>query len=181
MLRSTGSEKAEVANKRTKVFDGKLLKIYTVIRKLPNGQISYFEEVKHPGAVLVVPFANEKIVFLRQYRPVISRYIWELPAGKIDPGETPAACAKREMREETGFNITGLKKIGRIYTTPGFSDELIYIYRADCFSRGKPETEKDEMICVQLLSPARVRCLFSNGRINDSKTISALSFAGILS
>ena len=169
-----------MSNKRKKVFNGKLLKIFTVIRKLPNGCNGYFEEVKHPGAVLIVPFIEKKIVFLRQFRPVIDRYIWELPAGKIDSGETPLSCAKREMLEETGFQLKRVKRIGSIYTTPGFSDEIIYIYRADCTHQEAPNTEEDEMIRVKLFSLSEVKRLFRNGRIVDAKTISALSFAQIL-
>lgn len=169
-----------MSSKEKRIFNGKLLKLFIVNRALPNGQTGYFEEIRHPGAVLIVPFFKEKIVFLRQYRPVINKYIWELPAGKLEPGESPFSCAKREMREETGFNIETLKKIGYIYTTPGFSDEMIHFYRANCISRGEASPEKDEMIRVQLFTAPKVRRLFCNGRINDSKTISALSFAGVL-
>jgi len=103
--------------------------VFTGYKILPNGKSSYFEEVEHPGAVLIVPFIGEKVVLIKQYRGVIGKFIWELPAGKIDPPETPLACAKRESAEEIGYRIGDIKRLGFIYTTPGFSDEKIVIYK----------------------------------------------------
>jgi ADP-ribose pyrophosphatase len=172
--------KAEVRKQSKKVFDGRLLKVFKTYQKLPNGKKACLEEVRHPGAAIIVPFVNNKIVFIRQYRPVIGKYIWELPAGTLDAKETPHACAKREVTEETGYLVGKLSKLGHIYTTPGFCTEKIHVYRADC--KGKRETcrDEDEIIDVRLLSKAEVRKKFQNGRINDAKTISALKFAGVL-
>lgn len=170
-----------MAGKSVKVFNGRLLKVYKLNQKLPNGNISYFEKVEHPGAALVVPFLGDKVIFIRQYRAVIDKYIWELPAGKLDPAETPYCCAKREVREETGYLIRGLKKIGFIYTTPGFCTEKIHIFKAVCYAREKAERDEDEMIRVRCLSVPEIHKLFITGKINDSKTVAALGFAGILS
>lgn len=166
--------------KRKKVFDGKLIKLYQTYMDLPGGRKGYFEEIVHPGASLVVPFIKNKIAFIRQYRGVIGKYIWELPAGTLEPEETPYACARREVTEETGYIPGRLKKIGEIFTTPGFTNEKIHIYRAECISRAEREMDHDEVIDVKLLSRAEVRKLFSSGKITDAKTIAALSFAGIL-
>ncbi len=165
---------------RKKVFDGKLLKVYKSNIKLPDNRVGYFEEVEHPGAALVVPFFKGKIVFLKQYRAVIGEYIWELPAGKLDAGETPYKCIKREIQEETGYEAKNLKKIGMIYTSPGFCDEVIHIFRADCTNKGPRSLDSDEIIDVELLSKSRIKKLFNSGKMPDAKTIAALAFAGIL-
>ena len=120
--------------RRKKVFSGRLLKVFKGTKRLPNGIEAYFEEVDHPGAALIVPFIKEKIVFIRQYRGVIGKYIWELPAGTLDPGETPYACAKREVEEETGCRVKSLEKVGIIFTTPGYSNEKICVFKAECVS-----------------------------------------------
>ncbi|MBU1084606.1 MAG: NUDIX hydrolase [Candidatus Omnitrophota bacterium] len=165
---------------RKMVFNGRLLKVFRSRKALPEGKIGYFEEVQHPGAVLVVPFVGEKVVLLRQYRGVIGDYIWELPAGKLDPGETPYKCAKRELLEETGYLAKNIKKLGFIYTTPGFCDEKIYIFTADCSGKVEASKESDEIIEVSVLGKKSIRNLFREGRINDAKTIAGLSLAGIV-
>jgi len=165
---------------RKRIFNGKLLKVCISKLKLPNGKTGYFEEIIHPQASLVVPFAEGRIVFIRQYRAVINKYIWELPAGILKPGETPYACAKREITEETGYLVRNLKKIGKIYTSPGFCDEIIHVFKADCVSKGCPERDADELIRVRLIRKKEAIGLFRGGKIQDAKTITALAFAGII-
>ncbi len=162
------------------VFKGRLLKVFKSRKTLPNGRKADIEEVEHPGAALIIPFLRGKIVFIRQYRPVIGKYIWELPAGTLDEGETPYACAKREVVEETGYGVRNLRKLGYIYTTPGFCNEKIHIFRADCETKNSTNRECDEIMDVAVLDRRRIRQLFASGKINDSKTIAALSFAGII-
>jgi ADP-ribose pyrophosphatase len=162
------------------VFKGRLLKVFKSRKTLPNGKEASIEEVEHPGAALIVPFVRRKIVFIRQYRPVIGKYIWELPAGTLDKGETPYACAKREIVEETGYGVKNVRKLGYIYTTPGFCNEKIHIFRADCEAKRSTSRECDEIMDVEVLDRRKVRELFAGGKINDSKTIAALSLAGII-
>lgn len=164
---------------RKKVFDGKLIKVFRSRRALPNGRKAYFEEVRHPGAAIVVPFIGGKIVFIRQYRGVVGRYLWELPAGKLDAGESPAECARREMTEETGYVVSGLRKLGMIHTSPGFCDEKIHIFAAECRGRKKAKRDRDELIEVKLLTGREALRLFRTGKMTDAKTIAALAFAGI--
>jgi ADP-ribose pyrophosphatase len=165
---------------KKKVFNGRLIKVFKSIKKLPNAGRGYFEEVEHPGAALIIPFIGKKIVFIRQYRGVIGKYIWELPAGTLAFGETPYACAKREVIEETGYSVKNLKRIGMIYTTPGFCNEKIIIFKAECDKKRETQQDPDEIISAKSLSKEQVRRLFKQGRIIDSKTIAALSFASIL-
>jgi ADP-ribose pyrophosphatase len=165
---------------RRAVFKGRLFRVFKGRKKLPNGRTAYFEEVDHPGAALVVPFIRDKIVFIRQYRGVIGKYIWELPAGTLDPGETPYACAKREVAEETGYRVKDIRRIGLIYSTPGFCNERIYIFKARCEGRKEKPKLSDELIKTKQLTRREVLKLFRKGSINDAKTIAALGFAGIL-
>lgn len=166
--------------KEKKVYNGKLLKLYETTKRMPNGQEAYFEKIKHPGAAIVVPFFKRKIVFVRQYRAVIGKYIWELPAGTLEAAETPYRCAKREVTEETGYLVKEIKRLGAIYTTPGFCDEKIVIFKAECYALEDVDRDDDEVMDVHLFSPREVKTMFESGKINDAKTISALSMAGVI-
>ena len=167
--------------KQKLVFKGKLLKLFSGPIDLPNGRTGYFEEVRHPGAALVVPFLGEDaIVCIRQYRAVIGKYLWELPAGTLNRGETPLECARREVTEETGYKVTQLRRIGFLYTTPGFCNEIIHVYRADCAERVPHDRDADEVISVRVMKKRAVQSLVKKGRINDSKTIAALALANVL-
>ncbi|MBD3296430.1 MAG: NUDIX domain-containing protein [Candidatus Omnitrophica bacterium] len=163
-----------------KVFDGRLISVFRGDKRFRGGRKAYFEEVRHPGAALVVPFVGKRIIMIRQLRPVVGEYLWELPAGTLEPGETPYACASRETVEETGFKAGRLKKLGVIYTTPGFCNEKIHIYSTECVGQEETRRDEDEVIRERLFSSARVRELFSAGKIVDAKTISALSLAGLI-
>ena len=165
---------------REKVFRGRLFNVFRSKKILPNGVTGYFEEVDHPGAVIILPVFKGKIIFIRQYRAVIGKYIWELPAGKLDGAESPYSCARREIIEETGYRVKRLKKVGYIYTTPGFCNEKIHVFRADCANRKEAEREPDEIISVRHFTRKDVRRMFANGRIPDAKTISALCMTGVL-
>ena len=149
--------------------------------RLPNGYLGTFEMIKHPGASLIVPFLTDnKIIMLRQLRPVIGSYIYELPAGTLGKNEKPFACARREIIEETGYSAKRFTLLGKIYPVPGYSTEQIYIYRAEGLARVEHEAEEDEIIETHLFTKAGIRRLFKRGGINDAKTIAALVFCGWL-
>jgi ADP-ribose pyrophosphatase len=163
------------------VFKGKLLKVFVKKVRLPNGYLATFEIIKHPGAALVIPFlSSDKIIMLRQLRPVIGSYIYELPAGTIDKGESALTCAKREIIEETGYSAKRMSRIGSIYPVPGYSTEKIIIYKAGGLTPTPRHAEKDEVIETKVLTRNVVRRLFKSGRIVDAKTIAALAFCGWL-
>lgn len=163
------------------VFKGKLLNVRVVRIRLPNGYTVNLEVVKHPGAGLVIPFlTKDKIIMLRQFRPVIKSYIYELPAGTLDKGESPLECVRREIIEETGYSAKKLKFLGRIYPVPGYSTEKIAIYKAWDLKRAAGKAEKDEVIENRVLTKPKIRRLFRRGRIVDAKTIAALAMCGWL-
>ncbi|MCK9431782.1 MAG: NUDIX hydrolase [Candidatus Omnitrophica bacterium] len=137
--------------------------------------------IKHPGAALIVPFIEkDKVILLRQFRPVIGRYLYELPAGTREEGESLLSCARRELAEETGYSASGIARLGYIYPVPGYSTEKIVIYRACGLKKSGGHPEKDEVIRCGIAGKAMVRKLFLSGKINDAKTICAFSICGWL-
>ena len=162
-------------------FAGKNMALKISRERLPNDRRINLEMITHPGAVCVAPFLTPgKIVFLRQYRPVLKSYIYELPAGTLDIGEKPLACARRELQEETGYSAKRLIRKGMIYPVPGYSDERIFIYKAEGLTFTGLGLEPDEVITTHPMPVPHVKKLFANGKIVDGKTICALTFCGIL-
>ncbi len=163
------------------VFKGKLLKVFVIRKRLPNGYLATFEIIKHPGAALIIPFlAKDKIIMLRQLRPVIKSYIYELPAGTLSKEESPISCARREIIEETGFSARKFTKLGSIYPVPGYSTEKIVIYKAEGLTKKTRMAEKDEVLRSYLLTKRDIKSLFKKGRIVDAKTICGLTLCGWL-
>ena len=149
--------------------------------KLPNGRTVSISYINHPGAVIVVPFlTKDKIVFMRQFRPTLKKYIYELPAGTLDPKESLAICAKRELIEETGFRCATMTKVGQIYPVPGYSTEIIHCFKAEGLTQGEAEPEEYEVIQNIIMTKTQVKKLFKQGKLQDGKSICALAFCGWL-
>jgi len=165
-----------------KVFEGKLLKVHVMKKRLPNGYTATFEIIKHPGAALVVPFVSkDRIIMLRQLRPVIGSYIYELVAGTLGKNEKPLACARREIVEETAYRAKRFTYLGMIYPVPGYSTERIYIYKAEGLSPVADHVaEPDEVIRTIVMTRQEIGRLFKAGKITDAKTIAALAMCGWL-
>lgn len=164
--------------KNKQVFKGKLIKVSIKRRRLPNGYLARLEVVDHIGAALIVPeLGPDKILILRQFRPVINEYLYELPAGTLNKNESAVSCARREIVEETGFAAGNLTRLGEIYPVPGYSTEKIVIFKAGRLFKKIVAAEKDEVIQVKALTRSQVRKLFKKGMIKDAKTICALAMA----
>lgn len=163
--------------KEEQVFKGKILDLRIQTVELPNGSISTREIVKHPGAVAILAFKDEDtLIMVEQYRKALERELLEIPAGKLEIGENPEECAKRELEEETGYKSKTMEFLGKICTAPGFCDEVIYIFKAKDLYEGKAGGDDDEFINVKELKIGEIIKKIKSGEIIDSKTISALMY-----
>lgn len=162
------------------VYDGNLLTVYCDKVELPNGKEAGREFIRHPGAVAVVPVTQEgNIVLVRQYRYPVGKTMLEVPAGKLDKGEHPDECARRELEEETGYVAHAIKRLSSIYTTPGFTDEVIHLYIADNLTLSKQRPDEDEFLDVEVYTKEQIRVMINDGTINDAKSMLALLLAGV--
>jgi len=160
------------------VYDGKLLHIDRDRVLLPNGRETVLEMVRHPGASAVVPFVTEEeILLVRQFRYATGGYILEAPAGTLDPGEEPRACAMREVEEEVGYRPGRLQPLGWVYTTPGFTDERIHLWTAHDLTPSRQKLDADEVLTVVRLSFEDALAKAYAGEITDAKTLCALMLA----
>jgi len=145
---------------------------------LPNGLTTELEVIRHPGASAVLPFdADGTVLLVRQFRHAAGGYLLEAPAGKLDPGESPEACARRETEEETGRRVGRLVKLGAILTTPGFTDEVIHLFAGFDLAAGTLAREPDEDMTLVSLPFAEALAKVEQGEIQDAKTMTALLLA----
>ena len=113
------------------IFNGKVISLQVDEVELPNGKKAKRELIKHPGAVAIIAITDEnKLVLVEQYRKALQRTIVEIPAGKLEKGEEPLECAKRELEEETGYECKSIELVTSFYTSPGFADEIVHVYLA---------------------------------------------------
>lgn len=147
--------------------------------ELPDGRCITLAVLKHPGACAVVPLLDDgRVVMLRQYRYAVHETLWEIPAGKIDPGEALETCAHRELEEETGYKAMRLVSLGSLVMTPGFCDERIHLYLARELRPGKQSLQVNESLeCTSLRFEDAIE-MAEKGEINDAKTAVALLRAG---
>lgn len=161
------------------VYAGKIFRVRQDVVRLPNGKESTRDVVEHPGAVAVVPLMPDgKIVLVRQYRHPVGEIMLELPAGKLDPGEAPEMCARRELEEETGFKAGKLTKLAAFYSGPGFTDELLHLYLAKDLTAANQKLDTDEFINVEYFSLRELKELIQKQAINDAKTLIGILMVG---
>ena len=153
------------------IWRGRRLWIERRSLELPSGTKEYV--VVHPGgAVAILPVDGDEVVLIRQYRAAIGEWILEAPAGTLEEGEAPEVCAGRELIEETGFSAAELVSLGAVYTTPGFTDEVIHLYLGRDLSPCTDfDKDEDEQIEVARFPADEVRAMALDGRIRDAKTL----------
>ncbi|NBB95493.1 MAG: NUDIX domain-containing protein [Planctomycetes bacterium] len=143
---------------------------------LPSGERVTRDVVRTRGAALVLPVLDDgRIVMIRQYRFAHNEVMWELPCGGLEDGESPKACAVRELREEAGYTAGHVEPLGKCYSTPGFTDEIIHNYLATNLADGQQDLDEHEDIEVACLEDPKVRQLVVDGNVVDAKTICALT------
>ena len=157
---------------RTPVYKGRIVDFGIETITQPDGREVTIEVARHPGGAAVVALDDEgRICVLRQFRPPFQEWLWELPAGKLDPHEQPLVTAKRELEEEAGLTALDWSELGAVITCPGFSDEVVHLYLAMSLRQGTANTEPDEHIERHWLPLAEAVRHVENGRIRDAKTI----------
>jgi len=143
--------------------------------ELPNGQVFDFEMIRHPGAAAVLPVTGDgRVILVRQYRHATGGWLLEVPAGKLDPGEAPEDCARREVEEEVGWRPGRLRPLGWVWSSPGFCDEKIWLFEATELEVSSQSLEVDEVLEVEYLPLTEAVARAADGRIVDSKTVSCL-------
>jgi ADP-ribose pyrophosphatase len=172
------------AQLRTKrIHTGRIINLDEDRVRYPDGSEADVDIVRHPGASAVVPFLTDpegedpQILLLRQYRYAAGGYILEIPAGRLDPGEAPLACATRELKEETGCTAGRIEPLVTILTTPGFTNERIHLFLATDLTHGESAREADEFADVVMLRLSEALELVQRGEIPDAKTALGLLYA----
>jgi ADP-ribose pyrophosphatase len=163
----------ETTLRETRVFDGRLLKVDVLDVRLEDGRTSVREVVRHPGAVAVlVRRPDGRFALVRQFRKAIESDLLEVVAGGLEPGESPDACAAREVREETGCSVTSLKPLGHVYSAPGFCSERLHLFYAETAPGAAGlQPDADEELDVVLLKESDLDGLVRQGAIHDAKTL----------
>lgn len=166
---------AERTLKSELVYGGKLLRIERLEVEIDSGAVAVREVVRHPGAVVVLPrLPDGRWVLVRQFRKAIERELVEAVAGTLGPGEDPAACAARELAEETGYAAATLQKLGTMYPAPGYTDERLHVYFAAVGGRASGHApDEDERIENVYLTSQELAAMIRAGRIEDAKALGA--------
>ena len=158
------------------VYRGRIVHLTIEEVTLPNGHCMELEIVRHPGAAAVAAIDGDGgVTLLRQYRHAVGGYLWEVPAGKLDPGEAPLVCARRELREEAGLEAGHFEPVGSIVTCPGFCDEVIHLFVATELRPAPQALGADEVIdAIRTVPLGDAMTMIRGGEIRDGKTIAAL-------
>ena len=165
-----------------RLYSGRIVNLDRDTVRFPDGSSGRLEMLRHPGASAVVPFLDDprdpdpRVVLIRQFRHAAEAFIWEVPAGRLDPGESPQVCARRELEEETGMRAAVIEPLTTIYTTPGFTDERIHLFLAHGLEEGSQRREADEFMEIHTPQWSSVGELLRSGAIQDAKTLTALMF-----
>jgi ADP-ribose pyrophosphatase len=193
MAKSAGTKSVRTKAAKARVLSSKISYQGPVFRvtsdevEEPGGVRARRDVVRHSGSIVVLAVddatkaggkAEPRVLLERQYRHAAQSMMWELPAGRIDDGETSLTAAKRELFEETGYSARQWKRVLHFYVSPGFLDETMTIYLARGLQAGKAQPEADERIAVRFFSLSEAKRMALNGRIQDAKTISGILWLG---
>jgi len=166
-----------------RVYTGKVVSLDVDEVRFPDGSTGELEMLRHPGASAVVPFLGDPlgndphVLLIRQYRYAADGYLYEIPAGRLDPGELPRDCAIRELKEETGCTAERVEYLLTMYTTPGFTDEKIHLFMATVLVDGETNHDADEFLEPRPTPLSKPLEMIAAGEIQDGKTALGLLFA----
>ena len=166
-----------------RVYSGRVINLDVDLVEFPNGSTGELELFRHPGASAVVPFLTDpegddpQILLIKQYRYAAGGFLYEIPAGRLDAGEEPEVCARRELREETGCTARTMRHLYTMFTTPGFTDEQIHIFLATGLEQGAAAREADEFLTVETVKLSRALEMVRSGEIKDGKTTIGILYA----
>lgn len=156
-------------------YRGRVVTVNVETVELPNGKVADFEVIHHPGGAAVVAIdAQGRVCLLRQYRPAVRDWVWELPAGRLEPGEPPMETARRELVEEAGRTAARWRDLGSILSSPGVFAEVLHLYLAEDLTEVPDHREEYELFEVHWIDFAEARARALDGRIRDGKTVVAL-------
>jgi nudix-type nucleoside diphosphatase (YffH/AdpP family) len=156
------------------VYRGRILNLRVDQVEFDDGKFTAREVVEHRGAAAIVPLLQDKVVLVRQFRYAAGSELLEIPAGTLEQGEDPEACARRELEEETGYKCDELRKMFECFMAPGYSTEKIHFYLARNLEPSKMRTEDDERIQTELIPIAAAMERIRKGEIHDAKTVCGL-------
>ncbi len=177
---SESPERHRIETRRA--YAGRLINVDLDTVRAPDGSTLELEMVRHPGAAAVVPLLSDssgtdpQVLLIKQYRYAAGGPIWEVPAGVLEPGETPEECARRELVEETGARAERIEYLTTIFTTPGFTDERIHLFLATGITAGEPRPMSDEFLVVEAKPLSRVLEMIRDREIVDGKSIVAVLY-----
>jgi len=165
-------------NHRSTMYNGRVFRLIRENVTLDNGVSTDLDYIEHPGAAAIVPLITaDEVVLIQQYRHALKRYIWEIPAGTLDPPEEVAACARRELAEEAGYSAAEWHELGEITPVPGYSNERIRLFLASKLSPVQQELDPDEVLAIHRVPLAKALEMISGGDIQDAKSICGLLLA----
>lgn len=162
------------------IYEGRIITLALEEATLPDGRRQTVEVAHHPGGACAVPVHDDgTVLLLRQFRAAVGEFLWEIPAGKLDvAGEDPCGCAARELVEEAGVRADRLEEVACFYTTPGFCDEVLTVFRATGLTPAEAAPEEHEIIEVHRFAPDAIAAMIRRGEIRDAKTLIGLFACG---
>jgi ADP-ribose pyrophosphatase len=167
----------EITVKSEKIFEGKIINLRVDTVELENQKYTKREIVEHKSASAIIAITEKnELLLVKQYRKAVEDFLYEIPAGILNIAEEPIECALRELREETGFEAKKIKKIYEFYTSPGFSNEKVYLFKAEELTFTSTNFDEDEFVETIYVTREEATKMIETGRIMDSKTLLGMQY-----